>query len=288
MRCIFQYLHCAFWHYAFTRLCVSVRRRRRRLLLLLLLLLQSGQFCCFCDDGAAFSLSVSRVWFRWLTDLLFLSFGIISFVLYDYYPLGVSFLFYFANSTCNYRATLPIKRAKKEENIVKHHNRNADAPTTTVLRLRFTITHGQMLITFISTRIKTKNTKHNPNERNKKGNKPYALFSSSVALFLMFYFGRANIYFQAIDGIPNCRKRVAHCWFMCMIIAVGALSYFLCEFFTRIHFVYMIDTQILCHFCLKKNTVWLIPIRLWSCVCAKRNLKQYFFLYFASTWSILL
>lgn len=39
-------------------------------------------------------------------------FAIISFVLYDYYPLGVSFLFYFANSTYNYRAALPIKRAK--------------------------------------------------------------------------------------------------------------------------------------------------------------------------------
>lgn len=39
----------------------------------------------------------------WNTHGIVISrFGIISFVLYDYYPLGVSFLFYFTNSTYNY------------------------------------------------------------------------------------------------------------------------------------------------------------------------------------------
>lgn len=77
--------------------------------------------------------SMLRRWFRMAHGFVISWFGIISFVLYDYYPLGVSFLFYFANPTYNYRAALPIKRAKGGKKTSNNHNRNVHAPTTQYL-----------------------------------------------------------------------------------------------------------------------------------------------------------
>lgn len=115
-------------------------------------------FCCSlhfsCSIPMAHGFVISR-------------FAIISFVLYDYYPLGVSFLFYFANSTYNYRATLPIKRAKKEENI----------ETTTIEMLMHrlqkhshinTCTNTQMLIQYAFEANKNKTQSRNIIEMSEK------------------------------------------------------------------------------------------------------------------------
>lgn len=81
-------------------------------------------YVCLWWVCVVFVVAFSSYWTRMAHGFVIFQFGIISFVLYDYYPLGVSFLFYFANSTYNYRAALPIKRAanatRKRQNKTAH------------------------------------------------------------------------------------------------------------------------------------------------------------------------
>lgn len=137
-------------------------------------------------------------------------FAIISFVLYDYYPLGVSFLFYFANSTYNYRAALPIKRAKG--------GRKKLATTTTEMFMH------RLLNTYLN---RTMNAEEKTSAKKTPTSKQcifrVLLYSNSYNVspsmeFSVVFF--CCCYVWAIEKVLILDSR--------MIIAVGALLY-LCE-----------------------------------------------------------
>lgn len=136
---------------------------------------------------------------------------IISFVLYDYYPLGVSFLFYFANSTYNYRAALPIKRAKGGE-------KNRIVTTTTKMFIHLSTAQYQYFLITTYERIRKERY---ANEEQKKTCKYSAFFRVAAKLVCLTVDGMIffpwNICCIFVQAIEKCSFLI-HVWLLLWVL----------------------------------------------------------------------